>query len=221
MKLTVKCSLAIALVAMLFVSNARAQFAFELSGSYDVQHGTYKAPCGCTFANGSGFGYMAAASMDLVHFLGITIGVKPAYEVQQFTSEEIDSASLAAIQNGDKEEVKINLLSVEPFIRYDIPSTGVFLQASPAFKYVLSSSFHHAAGSAAEEAEVGFNPDSAITLKSALYNAKGTIGYSLSLLGISLEPSVSAAFPITNLSDISDAKNWAVTTLYLSLAVRL
>src|ERR1051325_300286 len=117
-------SVAIALIALLFVSNARAQFAVEVSGSYDIQNGTYIAPCGCTFANGNGIGYMGAVSMDLIHVIGITIGVKPAYEVQQFTSEEVDPETLAKEAMGDKEEIKMTLLSVEPYVRYDIPETG-------------------------------------------------------------------------------------------------
>lgn len=208
--------MAVATIALFVATSAHAQFAIELSGSYDIQKGTYKAPCGCTFANGSGFGYMGAVSMDLVSLFGVTIGVKPGYEVQQFTSEEVDSATLAKISNGDKEDVTMKLLSFEPYIRYQIPTTHAFIQIAPSIKYMLSSTFHHTG-----ELETGINPDSAITLKSALYNAKGTVGYSFTLLGIGLEPSVSAAFPITDLSDISDAKNWSVTTLYLSLAVRL
>jgi hypothetical protein len=218
MKPSIKYSVAIALFVFLFSAKANAQFAFELSGSYNVQNGTYKAPCGCTMANGNGFGYMGAVSMDLIKILGVSIGIKPGYEVQQFTSEEVDSATLLKMANeNDQEEVKMNLLSVEPYVRIPIPATGgAFLQLAPNIKFVLSSTFHHTG-----ELETGFNPDSAITLKSALYNAKATAGYQLSLLGINIEPSVSAAFPITNLSDISDAKNWSVTTLYLSLGVRL
>ena len=218
-----KTSFVLFLLPLFIALDAHAQFAVELSGSYDVQHGTYKLPTGLPFGQGNGFGYMAAVSMDLVHFLGITIGVKPAYEVQQFTSEQIDSLTLQTVANGGKEDVKMNLLSLDPYIRYSIPGTGgLFVQAAPSIKYVVSSTFHLTPGTAGMPAnEVTVNPDTVVTLKNALYNAKGTIGYAFSLLGIGFEPSVSAAFPITDLSDISDAKNWSVTTLYLSLAVRL
>jgi hypothetical protein len=217
-----KSTFALLLLTLCFALPARAQFAIELSGSYDVQHGTYKLPTGTAFGEGSGFGYMGAISMDLIHFVGFTVGIKPAYEVQQFTSEQIDSLTMQTVANGGKEDVKINLLSLEPYIRYTIPGTdGLFIQASPSIKYVVSSTFHLTPGTGVPANEVTINPDTEVTLKNALYNAKGTIGYAFSLLGIGFEPSVSAAFPITDLSDISDAKNWSVTTLYLSLAVRL
>src|ERR1051325_11343992 len=217
-----RSTFALLLLLTAFAHPARAQFAVELSGSYDVQHGTYKLPTGTPFSEGSGFGYMGAVSMDLIHFLGITIGVKPAYEVQQFSSDQIDSLTMKAVANGGKEDVKIDMLSLEPYIRYAIPGTGgLFVQASPSIKYVVSSTFRLTPGAAMPQNEVNVNPDTEVTLNNALYNAKGTIGYAFSLLGIGIEPSASAAFPITDLSDISDAKNWSVTTVYLSLAVRL
>src|SRR5438105_5591748 len=85
---------------------ARAQIGVELGIGQTTQHGSYIAPCGCTFANGTGIKILGGLPIDLFSFSNFTIGVKPGFDYDQFTSHEMEKDLSAQIANGDQEEIK-------------------------------------------------------------------------------------------------------------------
>jgi hypothetical protein len=207
----------LSIILVLSISpTARAQFAVEAGGSYDIQQGTFVAPCGCTFANGTGFGLMATAQFDLVSLLGVTIGIKSGLEQHNIHAKELTAAPYP-----DKEDVSITYLTIEPLVRVKIPTTDIFVQVAPGLNYMLSSSFHHTTGTPEPDEPELANPDTAMDLGALQFRAKATIGYKFSALGIGFEPAVSAAFPLSDLMDVTKNKTWHIATVYLSLGVRL
>jgi len=199
--------------------SARAQFGAELGASYNIQNGSYLAPCGCTFAHGVGYGFLAAASLDLYKQMGFTFGIKAGAEQQRFTSAESVPDGLAKIANGDKEEIALTYLTFDPYARYTIRPLGLFVQVSPNIGYLVSKKFHHAAGTAVEEGEEepNIDPDTTMELRSVRYLARLGAGYEIELAGITLVPMISAGIPLSDLT-LVNAKDWRVTTIYLSLA---
>lgn len=203
-------------IIVCITSNAHAQFGIEVGGSYNIQSGSFTAPCGCTMANGSGFGYFAGAQLNLLSFGGFSIGVEPGYEVQQFQSEEVTPDSLVPVANGDHEAVTMPYITIAPYARYTFP-VGLYLQVSPGFKYLLTPSFEHS-GSGADDANI--SPSAAVDVRSQRYDGKVAIGYNIHLGSLSISPTISAAFPFTNVSEIQ-ANGWNVTTIYGSVVIGL
>jgi hypothetical protein len=212
---------ALIILAMMTLSSfsARAQLGAELGASYNIENGSYIAPCGCTFAHGVGYGFFGAASFDLVKLAGFTFGIKAGAEQQRFTSAESVPDGLAKIANGDQEEIALTYITFDPYARYTIRPLGLFVQVSPSIGYLASKKFHHAAGTAVEEgeAEPAIDPDTTMELRSARYLARLGAGYEIELAGLTLAPMISAGIPLTDLT-LLNAKDWRVTTIYLSLA---
>ena len=206
-------------LALLAPGRTLAQgWAVEVGPAYDLQKGSFIAPCGCTFANGSGLGWLGAISYDVVSFGGISIGARVGMDFQNFTSHETDSL-LRQIANGDQEQTRFTFLTIDPYIRARIPGSGLFVQLAPGFEYLFSSSFMHVAGAGSTEVDSSFNPSSPIDVHKTQVNAKLTAGYSFGLLGIALEPMVTASLPLTDLST-TNANNWHIAAWYASVALR-
>lgn len=197
---------------------AMSQWGVEGGGTYNIQHGAFIAPCGCTFADGSGIGFGASLSYDLMKRSHFAFGLQAGVEYQSFTSREVIPESLSPITNGDKEEIKLTYLSFDPYVRYTIPSMGVFAQSAPVFEYLISSRFHHEAGSGADEEDAGLNPDTAIDIRSIRLLAKVSVGYTFSVAGVSLAPVISVGFPLNDLMK-EQADGWRVSTYYASVAI--
>lgn len=195
-------------------TNANAQLAIEVGGSYNIQNGSFTAPCGCTMANGKGFGYFAGAQINLISFAGFAIGIEPAYEVQQYTSDEVTPDSLVPVANGDQEQVTMPYVSISPYSRYTFPF-GLFFQVFPGFKYLLTPSFEH---SGADDG--GVSPTATITVSAQRYDGRVAVGYTIPLGPLSISPTLSAAFPFTSVSEI-EANGWHVTTIYGSVIIGL
>ena len=201
-------------IIALIASNARAQFAIELGGSYNIQSGSFKAPCGCTMANGNGFGFFAGAQFNLISLGGLSIGVEPGYEMQKFQSEEVFPDSLIPVANGDHEEVTMPYISIAPYVRYTFP-LGLFLQVSPGLKYLLTPSFEHIGPT-----EGNAPPTATMSINAERYDGRIAIGYNIPLGPLSISPTISAAFPFTSVSEI-EANGWHVTTIYGSVFIGL
>ncbi len=207
---------------LLFSSSAvEAQgWAIEVGPAYNIQKGTFVAPCGCTFADGYGLGLIGSVSASFFSLGGFSVGLGTGVDVQKFTSHEVDPATLLQYANGDQEEIKLAYVNIDPYIRYQIPGTGLFFQVSPGIDYLVSSSFNHIAGAVAvEDTTISFNPTDAVDIHKASYHAKVSVGYSFGLLGMALEPSIYAKQPLSNLSAAA-TDEWHVTTLYAALAIR-
>jgi hypothetical protein len=209
-----KYTLLLLIIIVSIAGNARAQFGIEVGGSYNIQSGTFTAPCGCTMANGNGFGYFAGAQFNLISLAGFSVGVEPAYEVQQFTSEEVTPDSLQPVANGDNEQVTLPYLTLSPYLRYTFP-VGFFLQVAPGFKYLLTPSFEH---TGADDGNI--SPTASMNVRAQRYDGKISIGYTIGLGSLSFSPTLSAAFPFTSVSEI-EANGWHVTTIYGSVIVGL
>jgi hypothetical protein len=206
-------------IVFFFTDAAHAQIGLEVGGSYNIQNGTFVAPCGCTFANGVGIGFTGAVPIDLISLLGITIGIEPGFESQSFKSSEVDPTTLAQIASGDRQSVNLAYLTVEPYLRYTIPHVGLFLQVAPGWNYLLSSSFHHTIGGTSDDGSPNYNADTTLSVRQTRYDAKLSAGYTIGLLGISIQPTVSVALPLTDLST-EQAANWHVTAIYFSVGLR-
>ena len=198
--------------------SVRAQgWAVEVGPSYDLQHGSFIAPCGCNFANGAGLGYVGAISYDVLNFAGISVGARVGMDMQNVTAHEADSL-LRQIAGGDQEQTRFTFLTIDPYIRARMPGSGVFLQLAPGFEYLVTSSFNHIAGSGSHDS-LTVSPTSPVQVEKTQVMAKLTAGYSFGLFGVALEPMVTATLPLTDLST-TQASNWHISAWYASLAVR-
>ena len=221
MKTNLSTLVVFSFLALMLPSATFAQgWAVEVGPAYDLQKGTFIAPCGCTFSDGNGLGLIGAVSASFLSLGGVSIGLSTGVDIQKFTSNEIDPSSLLQIANGDQEEIKLAYVSLDPYIRFKVPGTGLFFQVSPGVDYLISSSFNHIAGAVSEDdTTIKFNPTDAVDIHKASYHAKVSVGYSFGFAGIALEPSVYAKQPLSNLSAAA-ASEWHVTTLYAALAIR-
>ena len=207
------------ILALAVPATAGAQgWAVEVGPSYDIQHGTFVAPCTCTFGFGSGVGWIGAMSFDVVSFGGFSIGGRIGMDMQQFTSKELTEDALAQIANGDREKITLTYLSLEPYLRYHFPGFGLFVQVAPGWEYLVSSTFQHVPGAESTEAPVAA-PDAPIDVTKTRIDAKLSAGYSIPFLGMALEPTVSTALPLTDLGSLQST-NWHIATYYVTLAIR-
>jgi hypothetical protein len=205
-------------ICLLPTASSAQGWAVEVGPSYNIQKGTFIAPCSCTFADGTGLGLIGAVSYDVVSFGGVHIGLSTGVDLQKFTAKEVFPASLQQVLNGDQEEVKLAYITLDPYLRYKIPGTGLFFQVSPGVDYLVSSNFSHIA-SADSAGQTKIDLSSAFDVRKASYHAKLSAGYSIGFLGIALEPAIYVKEPLTDLS-VAGASGWHVTTLYASLAIR-
>ncbi len=182
-----------------------SQWSAELGANYNLQSGSFVAPCGCTFANGNGYGYHAALSYDFISFAGLALGLKPGFEFENFTSVS-DYGTNPAHQ-----QVSLNYFSIGPYARFTIPFLSFFVQVTPEVQYTVGNSFERSPAFHDEPA------DTAIDVQAQRYAAAVSVGYRFHLALLDLAPMVTADYPLTVLRS-TNASDWKVTVVTLSLA---
>jgi hypothetical protein len=202
--------------------NSNAQkFGIEASGSYDYQSGSFVAPCGCTFARGVGVGFGAALSYDITSLSDFVIGIKSGVEDQVTSAIEVVPGNISArIAGGDEQDVKLLYLSLEPFLRYTVADTKLYLQASPGFSYLVWSHFKHIAGGGSADAAPESNPDTSLSVRSTRFTARFSAGYDIPISNIILSPSVNYALPLTVLRSV-EAEDWKIYSLSVAIGIRI
>lgn len=166
-----------------------SQWSAEIGGTYNVQSGSFLAPCMCTFADGNGNGYNFAVSYDFLSFAGFAMGIKPGVEFQYFKSMEVMPSTLERIADGHQEEVGLGYLSIGPYIRYTISLMSFFVEVGSNFQYIVSSRFNPIGE------EPGFDPTTPVPMRLQRYSAAISAGYRFHLLLLGIAPMVTADYP--------------------------
>ncbi|HET6400024.1 MAG TPA: hypothetical protein VFH95_01365 [Candidatus Kapabacteria bacterium] len=203
---------------------AHSQWAVEAGASYNIQNGSFRAPCGCTFLDGKGVGFMAAVSYDILSVSEFTIGIQPGFDFKSFTACEVPSDP----SNSDQINVQMRYVTFGPYVRYQVHGSGLFFQVTPEAGYLVSNSFQHISHPIPVPAE---DVDSSMgDLRDMRYAMKISAGYKFDVFGLKIASIFSADLPLNNIrSDtpldpftdvgLHGASGWHVTTIYFSLAV--
>ncbi|MFI5202426.1 MAG: hypothetical protein ACHQNE_08560 [Candidatus Kapaibacterium sp.] len=203
------------LIMLVQSCTAKAQWGVEIGGGGTNQHGHYLAPCGCTFAFGSGYEAIVAVTRDFLSVRNFTIGLRVGGEFNQFLSGETDTSGSELILHGHQEEVKLLYLSLAPYLRYNIMGSPVFVQAAPGAAYVVSSHFLHIGA-----LDSSISPNAPLDIRSMRYDAKFSAGYNIALSGLTLAPMITYDLPLNDLRT-SHAENWRLSSVYGSIVLRL
>src|SRR5581483_3468088 len=111
----------------------------ELGGSYNIQNGSFRAPCGCTFLDGKGAGLLVGIPWNIISFMGLTVGLEPGFDFQQFHAYENPSDP----PSDDELLMQLRYLTLQPYVRLQFPHSHFFVQAAPQAGYLLSNTFEH------------------------------------------------------------------------------
>lgn len=212
---------ATAILISVLPRTSSAQVGIELGAGYDIQRGTFTAPCACPYSDGSGYALRAAVSYNVASFFGLALGVMPGVEMKQFESAHTYTNTSGTFSVRDSANIRQTYLTFEPYVRYTIPGVGLFVQAAPAVGYMVSSHFFQRKYNTTVDSvwENGPLENSATTR----YSAHLSAGYSFGLFGLQFAPILTADLPLADIYSV-DAKNvassyWGITTLYGSIAV--
>jgi hypothetical protein len=214
---------AIAILVIILPLQSRAQWGVELGAGYDIQGGTFTAPCACPYSGGSGYALRGAISYDLVSLFGLSIGVKPGVDYKQFSSAHTYTNASGTFSVRDSANISQTYLTFEPYVRYTVPIVGVFVQVAPSAAYMVSSHFFQRKYNAVVDSIWQNGPlENSANIR---YSAHLSAGYSFGLLGIQVAPTVTLDLPLSEIYSVSvDPKNvqssyWGITTIYGSVAV--
>ena len=240
----------VAILAGLFLSvagslPAQAQWGLEFGAGHHDQEGSFKAPCGCTFDGGSGNGFVGALSFALPEVFGFSVGVKAGVDFKKTFGAHDWTSNNGTVMTGsgalqtvgelttrDNMNVSTTYLTFEPYARYKLFGTGIFLQAG-AGAYVLAASHYlqerqivsaitgeqtvsnprFADGTSTLKLEDGSIPD----IRSMRYSALLSAGYDFGLLGFRIAPMITYDVPLSEIRSV-DASSWRVSSLYGSVA---
>ncbi|MDP4199541.1 MAG: outer membrane beta-barrel protein [Bacteroidota bacterium] len=202
---------------------SRAQWGVEAGVGYDIQGGTFTAPCACPYSDGSGYAVRGAVSYDVISLFGLSIGVMPGVDYKQFESAHTwTNPNDPSFSIRDSANISQTYITFEPYVRYTIPVVGVFVQAAPSAAYMVSSHFYQRKYNATIDSVWQNGPlENSANMR---YSAHISAGYDFALLGLQVAPSITADLPLSQIYSV-DAKNvassyWGITTIYGSLAVR-
>ena len=191
----------------------------EAGLNYDQQIGHFQAPCGCTFAGGTGISFFGSLSYELFSFSDFVTGITTGIRNNHVTDYEVEPASLQRILNGDRQQTNLLYITIGPYLQYTIPSTSIFLAFSPQVGYLLSKNFHHIGGSSSDEPEIG-NSDTTIDIRSVRLATKLSAGYNIIIGNFTVSPILSFDFPLNTLRSNSTDGGWRITSLSGSIMVR-
>ena len=194
---------------------------FEAGASYDVQNGHYIAPCGCTFAGGTGAGFFGSISYDLFSFSDFITAIASGFRYNHVTDYEVMPETLRHILNGDRQQMSLSYFTINPSIRFTIPSTNIALTLSPEFDYLISSSFHHISGSSSDESETDINSDTAIDIRSIRFAATLSAGYAITMGNVIISPNIGFTLPLNTLRSNSTDNDWKISSFSGSIRVQV
>ncbi len=219
---------ATAFLVLFLPAALHAQWSVEAGAGWNTQGGTFTAPCGCQYQNGSGLALRAAVSSDLISLMGLSIGVKSGIDYKQFSSSHIYatgtgpgssisgySVPIDSINIDDNGDFTTTYLTVAPYARYKIPVVGLTIEAAAGIDYLLSSHFLQTwsianaflAGkqvSGVKYASTGLGdtiPENGPiqNLATTRYSALISLGYPLNFMGLDVSPTITADIPISNI----------------------
>ena len=188
-----------------------SQWSAEFGVTYNSQSGSFQAPCLCTFSNGDGVGYHAALTYDVISFWGLSLGLKPGVEVQNFTSTSNWKNEQA------QQKVSLDYFSIGPYLRYTVPALSIFVEAEPEAQYVIGSSYQRI------PQYDGESPDTSLDARSQRYAAAFSVGYRFHFLLLDVSPMLTADIPLNELrSEVwgqEHASDWKVSMYTASLVI--
>ncbi len=202
------------LVTLLFLApiTSRAQIGFEVGGAYQMQGGSFVAPCGCTFISGTGPGYLGAISYDLFSKDAFTFGLRASWSHEQFTSRESGADPIT----GDHELVNTSFLGLDAFARYTIAHTDFFVQVAPFYDYLLSNNFRHTPD------EEGIDSYAPAPMRKYRFGGMIGAGCNFAGFGMTLAPMVGFKLPLSNMAGKNETSDsWQVSSLYASVTLRV
>jgi hypothetical protein len=220
-----KWSLSFLALLSLSAAPAEAQWRVDVGGGYVMEQDTFTAPCGCRFADGRGYAIEAGVSYDIYSELGLTIGVRIGGDFTAF-----HSAHYYGIVR-DSAHFELLYLSLAPFVRYQIPALGLFVQAAPSLNYLASSYMYQRWrrtdgtlwGNGSIDTLQEDNP--LIDPTKTNISARVSVGSNFELFDREFSPLVTANIPVTTNESANRSgtatSNWSLLRLYLSLAIKL
>jgi hypothetical protein len=207
---------------LLYAVPAHSQWTIQAGASYNIQDGSFRAPCGCKFQNGNGVGFIAAASYDIVTMGRFTVGVEPGFDLKAVIAYEYPDDPL----NSDQINVQMRYITFGPYVRYQIHGSGLFFQVTPEAEYLVSNSFQHISHPTPVPAE---DVDSSMgDLRTMRYAVSVSTGYKFDFLGLEIAPMFTVNLPLNNIRPdvplvpftdpgLHGASGWRITSIYVSL----
>ena len=212
------------------ISSAFSQtLGFEAGLSNNIQNGHYIAPCGCTFAHGTGLGFNGNVFIDLFTPTDFAIGMNSGVQRQQVTDYEVVPVTLQRLADGDEQESHLTYLNIGPYVRYTIPSTAFFLRVMPEVQYLLSSEFHHASSMAEHQTTGKQTPMHSSTddpnpviddLRKVRLGAKFSAGYDINVGSNIVSPVITYDLPLNTIRSNSTDDNWKISSFFGSVMFR-
>jgi hypothetical protein len=202
-----------------------SQWAVEVGASYNIQSGSFRAPCGCIFpGGGKGAGFTATGWYDVVSLGPFSLGVEPGFDLQTYTAWEVPGDRLS----GDQINIQMRYLTFGPYVRYEVPGSRLFFQFSPEADYLISNSYQHISHPVPDPTQ---DIDSSMgDLRSMRYAARVSAGYKFNAFGLEFAPIFTVDVPFNNIRadypldptidlGVHGANNWRLTSIDFSIAV--
>src|ERR1700733_10700104 len=130
---------------------------FELGAGQTLQQGSFVAPCGCTFNLGSGSDYNVSLLYERQFAPKFFAGIKVGLDAKQFLSSHIydfpNGTTTAMTSSGNEEaftnfniqdngQVSTTYITFEPYARYKLFRTPIFIQAGADVGVLAYSHFY-------------------------------------------------------------------------------
>lgn len=206
---------------LLLANISLGQFSVDAGGAYVHQQGSFVAPCGCTYAQGAGFGISGGLAIDLWSSAGLTLGLRGGAVYEQVIAPEVFPADInVRLAGGDKETIRLTYLNLRPSVRYRVSGSSFDLQLAPTFDYLITSSFHHESGGTSDDLPPNFDPDTTMPLRSLRLGVVASVAYEIPFASTTIVPTLSFDEALDDIS-IDNANGWKYYAITASLVVRL
>jgi hypothetical protein len=195
----------------------------------NIQNGSFVAPCSCTFAHWTGFGFGGSAFIDLFTTTDFVFGINSGVQGQKVTDYEVIPVTLQRLANGDEQKTHLTYLTFGTYLRYTIPSTAIFLRVMPEVQYLLSSEFHHSeamsehrnTGKQTPMHSSSSDTDPVIDdLRSIRFAAKLSVGYDIAVSNFIVSPVFTYDLPLNTIRSNSTDDNWKISSLFFGALFR-
>lgn len=213
----------------IFSTSSAQTVGIEVGMSGNIQNGSFVAPCSCTFAHGTGFGFSGSAFIDLFTPTDFVVGINTGVQQQKVTDYEVIPVTLQRLANGDEQETHLTYLTFGTYVRYTIPSTAIFLRVMPEVQYLLSSEFHHSTAIAEHQTtgkqtpmhSSSDDPDPVIDdLTNVRFAAKFSTGYDINISNFVVSPVFTYDLPLNTIRSNSTDENWKISSFFGSVMIR-
>jgi hypothetical protein len=240
--------IAMVLVLAPCLASAQSLWGFELGAGQTVQQGSFVAPCGCTFSLGSGSDYNVSLLYERQFEPKFFLGIKAGIDAKQFLSSHIydfPSPTSAMTSSGnietfsnfsiqDNGQVSTTYITFEPYARYKLFRTPIFVQAGADIGVLAYSHFYQRRDnltgalngqtvtgllypSGASDTVLENNPLQNIS--TMRYSALFSAGYDFAIKGLIMSPTITYDFPFTTVRDV-DESGWKLSSLYASMTFK-